>query len=55
MCVGILPCLVAQELNCRVTINKDKIQISNQQIFIEMEKSIKEFVNNRKWTDYKLT
>lgn len=44
-----------QELNCRVTVNSDKIQSTNKSRFTEMQKAITEFVNNRKWTDYKIT
>ena len=40
----------AQELNCKVTINTQQIQGTVQkQIFEQMQKSIFEFVNNRKW------
>lgn len=46
--------IVSQELNCRVSINSDKIQTTNKQIFTEMENSIREFMNNRKWSEYKL-
>ena len=40
-----------QELNCNVTINSDQIQITNKQVFVSMEKSISDFLNNRRWTD----
>jgi hypothetical protein len=40
----------AQELNCSVTINVDKIPNTNQQVFKTLEKSLREFVNNTKWT-----
>ena len=55
MCFIFIPIVVSQELNCRVTINTDKIQLTNKQIFTEMEKAIMEFINNGKWSDYKIT
>lgn len=41
----------AQELNARVTINSDKIQGANKQVYTTLQKSLTEFINNRKWTD----
>jgi len=41
----------AQELNCDVIVNADKISGSNKQVFKTLEKSIKEFVNQTQWTD----
>jgi hypothetical protein len=41
----------AQELNCTVQINSDQIQGSNKSVFNTLQKSITEFVNNRKWTE----
>lgn len=49
------PFLSAQELNCRVTVNSDKIQGTNKQRFIEMQKTVTEFMNNRRWSEYNLT
>lgn len=43
--------LSAQELNCNVIINHDQVQGTNTQIFTTLEQSIKEFVNNQRWTD----
>jgi hypothetical protein len=42
--------LKAQELNCLVTVNADQIPGSNKQIFKTLEKSITEFLNQKKWT-----
>lgn len=42
---------ISQELNCNLKINSDMIQGSNKSVFITLEKSASEFVNNRKWTD----
>ena len=41
----------AQELNARVTINSDKIQGSNKDVFTTLQKALTEFINNKKWTD----
>lgn len=40
----------AQDLNCRVQIITQQLASSDKSIFIEMEKSIFEFINNTKWT-----
>ncbi|MEI7502353.1 MAG: DUF4835 family protein [Paludibacter sp.] len=41
----------AQELNCTVQINSDQVQGTNKAVFNTLQKSITEFVNNRKWTE----
>ncbi len=43
--------LSAQELNCNVIINHDQVQGTNTQVFTTLEQTIKEFVNNQRWTD----
>lgn len=43
--------LIAQELNCNLTINSNMIQGSNKSVFNTLERSASEFVNNRRWTD----
>lgn len=52
--LGIMACatLSAQELNCKVTVNADQIQGTNRSVFESLEKSITEFMNERRWTDY---
>jgi len=40
----------AQELNCKVTIQHMRIQNVDAQVFRTMERTIAEFLNNRKWT-----
>lgn len=40
----------AQELNCLVTINHDQVAGSNKQVFQTLEQTIKEYVNQTKWT-----
>jgi len=41
----------AQELNCTIRINSDQVQGTNKSVFTTLQKSMTEFVNNRKWTD----
>lgn len=41
----------AQELNARVTINSDKVQGTNKQVFTTLQTALTEFINNRRWTD----
>jgi len=41
----------AQELNCTVLLNSEQIQGTNKSVFNTLQKSITEFVNNRKWTE----
>lgn len=40
----------AQDLNCKVQIITQQLATTDKSIFIEMEKSIFEFINNTKWT-----
>ena len=40
----------AQQLNCTVTVNSEKIPNANPQTFRTLEKSITEFVNKSDWT-----
>ncbi len=43
---------LAQELNCKVTINVDQIQSSDKQsVKNDMERSFAAFLNSRKWTN----
>lgn len=44
--------LKAQELNCTITVNADKIPGSNKQIFATLENSLNEFVNQKRWTNF---
>jgi len=45
----------AQELNCVVQVATEKIQTSDRRIFETLQTSIREFMNDRKWTNYSLT
>lgn len=40
----------AQQLNCTVQINSDKVASTNSQIFKNLKKSISDFVNKTDWT-----
>ena len=39
------------ELNARLTINSDKVQGTNKEIFKTLQTALNEFINNRKWTN----
>ena len=41
----------AQELKCTVTVNSDKVQGTNKQMFTTLQQSITEFINTQRWTD----
>ena len=45
----------AQELNCTVQINSDQISGSNKAVFNTLQKSISDFMNNRKWSEMSFT
>jgi hypothetical protein len=40
----------AQQLNCTVTVNSQKLSNANQQVFATLETSLNEFVNKTDWT-----
>ena len=42
--------LPAQELNCSVIINSDQIAGSEKSMFENLQRSVRDFINNRKWT-----
>ncbi len=44
--------LNAQELNCTITINSDKVPGSNKQIFTTLQNSLNDFINQTRWTGY---
>ena len=45
--------ITAQELNCQVQINHSQIKGVSRQIFENMQRDISEFMNTRKWGNYK--
>lgn len=50
--VIISPLLKAQELNCAVMVATPGVEGTNKQIYETLQKSIFEFMNTRKWTNY---
>ena len=48
--LALLP-LQAQELKCTVTVNSDKIEGSNKQVFETLKTSIEEYMNQNRWTN----
>ena len=40
----------AQELNCTVKVTAQKLQTTDPRVFQTLQKSLTEFMNNRKWT-----
>ena len=53
MLVMLLPVTASaegEELNANVTLNASKVQGSNTEVFEQLESSLVEFINNRKWT-----
>lgn len=45
----------SQELLANVIVNYSKVQGSNNQVFITLEKSLKDFINNTSWTNRQLS
>jgi len=41
----------SQEINCKIKIMSDRIQNVDKQIFTNIENSIRDFINQRKWTN----
>jgi hypothetical protein len=50
ICATVMAQAQSSELNARLTINSDKIQGSNKQIFTTLQNALNEFINNKKWT-----
>lgn len=48
MCPGITS---AQELNCNVEVNSDKVSNANKEIFTTLQQAIADYMNTNKWTD----
>ncbi|MBP5703985.1 MAG: DUF4835 family protein [Paludibacteraceae bacterium] len=42
---------IAQELNCSITVNSDKVSGSNKDLYKDLETSLADFFNTHKWTD----
>ncbi len=41
----------SQELNCNISVNTSKIQGTNKQVFITLQKALSDFMNNTVWTN----
>lgn len=41
----------AQEIICHVTVNSDKIEGSNKQMFQTLQQSVEDYINTTKWTN----
>ena len=41
----------AQELNVNLTLNSDKVEGTNKQVFTTLENDLKDFLNSQQWTD----
>lgn len=54
-CLFFLLCLswsgMAQEINARITVNSEKVESTNTQLFTTLQNALTEFVNSRKWSD----
>ena len=50
MLVPITASAEGEELNATVTLNASKVQGSDTEVFEQLENSLAEFINNRKWT-----
>src|SRR5215216_2895604 len=53
ICFFVFVCLSAhaQELNCQVSVLTPQLQESNKTIYETLQKDIREFINNKKWTN----
>lgn len=44
----------AQELSCKVTINTQRVNQTNQRVFTMLERSLQEYINRKAWTELKV-
>lgn len=44
--------LFAQELNCNISVNHNRIQGTNKQVFTTLEEALRDFMNNTVWTNH---
>ncbi len=49
--LGLALPLTAQELNCNVIVNSDRVQTTERRVFKDMEVAFAQFLNERKWTN----
>lgn len=52
---AVLPMMVAQEFNCHVVVNSDKIQGTNKEVFNTLQNAITEYMNDTKFTSVQLS
>jgi len=52
LCATLLSAQAQAQLRCNVTINAQKIQSTNRDLFQQMKSDIVNFVNNRAWTNH---
>lgn len=50
VCVLFSVLATSQELNCRVIVNSDQVEQTNQQVFRTLERSLNDFINKTRWT-----
>ena len=51
LCSFLPAMLTAQELNCKVKVTHAQVQATNTSVFETLETAIREFMNNRSWTE----
>ncbi|MDR1527481.1 MAG: DUF4835 family protein [Dysgonamonadaceae bacterium] len=49
-CLAVTMPLQAQELNARISVNSERIQGTNRNIFTTMERALTQFINSTKWS-----
>lgn len=55
LAIMLLPSAIAQELNCRVVVNSDKIQGTNKEVFNTLQNAITEYMNDTKFSSVQLS
>lgn len=48
--IGFYGSIIGQELECRIVVNSNQVNQTNQQIFKTLESSLNDFVNKNKWS-----
>ena len=51
LCSVLCAPVLAQEINCTVTINSDQIEGSNKQVYATLKTAIEEYMNQNRWTN----
>ncbi|MDH6533811.1 DUF4835 family protein [Parabacteroides sp. 52] len=51
VCILSANMLHAQEFNAKVTVNSDKVAVTDKAIFTTLQNALMEFINNKVWTD----